>query len=176
MNRFFFLAMGMLTLVAIGCDSQSQSVEVEEPVNPYVLTSRPEGVSGLIEVAESLDAGELPSNSQPIMLIGKIDAGDFSAFEKGQATFMLSELPAEGHGADDPDHEDNCPFCKRRAGNAPKAVVSIVGSDGNALPTDARELLGVKQGDRVIAVGAAAYDKSLNTITMESDRVYLGPW
>ncbi|MCM2374246.1 hypothetical protein [Aporhodopirellula aestuarii] len=145
-----------------------------------VLKQKPESVLSLTDAAEKLvgpeDAPNEPNASQEVVLIGRIDAGDFPAFQEGQATFMLSELPADGHGVDDPDHEDNCPFCKRRAEKAPKAIVNLVGQDGMTLTTDARKLIGVAEGDRVIVVGTGSYDESVNAITLNSSGVYTGPW
>ncbi|MFG0254717.1 MAG: hypothetical protein ACF787_06415, partial [Rhodopirellula sp. JB053] len=72
-----------------------------------------------------------------------------------------------------PDHEDNCPFCKRRAANAPKAIVNMVDEAGTILPTDARKLLGVSEGDRIVAVGMATFDDAVNTITLQCRGVYV---
>ncbi len=164
-----------------GCDGVQSSQTASEPgdlASEHLIEIAPSDPTSLTQAAEELDgsqdSAETTDSPREMVLIGKIDAGDFPAFQDGQATFMLSELPADGHGLDDPDHEDNCPFCKRRAEKAPKAIVNIVGPDGKTLGTDARELLGVAQGDRVIAVGNATYDKSVNAITLQCSGVYVG--
>ncbi len=177
-----FAVLGLLALTGSGgCDGERSAPVVSPPggrASEYLLTTQPSDPASLTQTAEELSGAEgspsEPNAAREVVLIGKIDAGDFPAFQDGQATFMLSELPAAGHGLDDPDHEDNCPFCKRRAEQAPKAIVSIVDPDGNAVKTDARELLGVAQGDRVIAVGTATYDKSVNAITLQCSGVYVG--
>lgn len=156
---------------SVGCDSSDSSLTdsaATRATNAYVIADQPEDAVSLTQAAESL-GGETKS----MTLIGKIDAGDFSAFETDTATFMLSELPSDGHGTDDPDHADNCPFCKRRLANAPKAIVQIVDDRGNVIATDARELIGVDQGNRVIAVGEASFDESVNAITVKCRRVFV---
>ncbi|WP_231602640.1 hypothetical protein [Neorhodopirellula pilleata] len=165
----FTLLASALMMIA-GCETATQeaSVPTEAAVSSeYLLAERPAEVSSLSDAAESL-GGE----TKPMTLIGKIDAGDFPAFEADSATFMLSELPADGHGADDPEHEDNCPFCKRRAANAPKAIVQIVDGEGNVIPTDARQLIGLNQGDKIIAVGEASFDEAVNAITVKCQKVH----
>ncbi|WP_404310563.1 hypothetical protein [Neorhodopirellula lusitana] len=150
-----------------GQTSASESRQLK--VSPYRLETSPDGAISLTEASENLG-----DETKAVTLVGKIDAGEFSAFEPDQATFMLSELPADGHGNDDPDHEDNCPFCKRRAANAPKAIIQIVDADGKIVPTDAQTLLGLQKGDRVIAVGNASYDATVNAITVQCQKIYSG--
>lgn len=175
MMRSTLLTVSCIGLLALGCDrdAATSTTNQSEPgsisvASEHLLSVEPANAVALTEAAESLG-----SESKSITLIGKIDAGDFSAFQEKEATFMLSELPQDGHGVDDPDHEDNCPFCKRRAANAPKAIVQIVDDKGNVIPTDARQLLGVQKGDRVIASGIATFDDSVNAITVQCERVYL---
>ncbi len=177
------LALSVVTTVTLvtalpGCtsDTTTKNASGSPTSNEYLLSEKPESPVSLTEIAETFtpsdDPEAAPVASREVVLIGRIDAGDFPAFQEDQATFMLSELPAEGHGADDPDHEDNCPFCKRRASKAPKAIVNIVSKDDTPLPTDARTLLGVSQGDKIIAIGTASYDQNLNTITLNSQAIY----
>lgn len=174
------LAASLAIFGLTGCDGVQSSRTASESADlssEHLIEIAPPDPTSLTQAAEKLDGSQDPAattdSPREMVLIGKVDAGDFPAFQDGQATFMLSELPADGHGLDDPDHEDNCPFCKRRAEKAPKAIVNMVGPDGKTLGTDARELLGVAQGDRVIAVGTATYDKTVNAITLQCSGVYV---
>ncbi len=169
----------VIVIGVVGCDrkqSADSSSQTSGSASVHLLTTEPADPTSLTQAAEELsgstESADSTSLPQEMVLVGKIEAGDFPAFQDDQATFILSELAAEGHGLDDPDHEDNCPFCKRRAEKAPKAIVNIVGPDGKTLGTDARTLLGLAQGDRVIAVGTATYDKSVNAITLQCSGVY----
>ena len=85
---------------------------------------------------------------------------------------MLSQLPDEGHGADDPDHADNCPFCKRKLKNAPKAIVEFADANGKLLKLDAQQLFNIAKGDAVIVQGTAHYDETINTIKFKANGLY----
>lgn len=169
MLRNYVLPIGLVVIV-LGCNQSQETSSTSSSAgiaSIHLLDEMPAAPSSLTDAAESLGA-----EMKQVTLIGKIDAGDFSAFESDSATFMLSELPADGHGLDDPDHEDNCPFCKRRAANAPKAIVQIVDASGVVVPTNAQMLLGLNQGDRIIAVGEASFDESVNAITVKCEKIY----
>ncbi len=106
-----------------------------------------------------------------LSLAGRIDAGDTEPFQAGLATFVLSELPE--HGGDDPNHADNCPFCKRKLANAPKAVVQFLGDDGEVLAVDARELFGVAKGDSVVVQGTAEYLEAVDTVQINAIGIFV---
>jgi hypothetical protein len=193
--KFLVCSVGVLLTLAVfaGCDrspSSSSGTAVNHTViaSKYLLATEPANAISITQAAEALstdsaiDSAEGAQESdaatgapQVVTLIGKIDAGDFPAFQEKQATFMLSELPADGHGLDDPDHEDNCPFCKRRAAKAPKAIVNMIDADGKTIAMDARKLLGLVEGERIIAVGTARFDESVNMLTLQCSGVYRSP-
>jgi hypothetical protein len=133
-------------MLVIGCKpSEPMDPRIAELRGPLLLTSEPEAKS-LSEVVEKLEAGET------LAIQGRIFANGLSPWDPGKATFVLSELPAEGH-SDDPDHADNCPFCKRKAAMAPKAMVQFVDKEGSVLPVDARKLFDLKEKDVVVVQG-----------------------
>ena len=178
--------------ILVGCTestTEPQASVVPES-NEYRLADRPDDAMSLTDAMDELTenqdseekqdekpaesvSSELPAAE--LTLIGRIDAGDFDPFEKERAAFLISELPPEGHGADDPDHADNCPFCKRRAEKAPKALVEIVDASGTPLPNAANTLLGVSKGDRVVAKGEVSYDSTVNMLKMRTSSVYVIP-
>ena len=125
------------------------------------------------EAQSSKDASTkdaLVTQPQEILLAGRIDAGDSPAFSPKESAFILSQLPDEGHG-DDPEHADNCPFCKRRLKNAPKAIVQIRNEEGELLPISVDSLLGLKKGDAVLVAGEARYDDTLKTIFVQAKKI-----
>lgn len=166
----------------------------------YLLSAEPSGAVTLSELAEQLDqrAADSPASDEPsadnaaagdaaapppqataapdpdaetiaVSVVGRIFAGDLEPWENGQASFLLAELPAEGHGE---GHDaDNCPFCKRRAANAPTAIVRFVGEDGEVLPHDVRQLFGVEKNSVVTVRGVAARGE-LNTLVITADGLY----
>jgi hypothetical protein len=102
---------------------------------------------------------------QDVWVVGRIFAGDFDPWEQGRASFLISELPEEGHGE---GHDaDNCPFCKRKAAQAPKAMVRFADEKGQTVGIDARELFGLKTGD-VVAVRGSAKVGELNTLMIDA--------
>ncbi len=102
---------------------------------------------------------------QDVWVVGRIFAGDFDPWEQGRASFLISELPEEGHGE---GHDaDNCPFCKRKAAQAPKAMVRFADEKGQTVGIDARDLFGLKTGD-VVAVRGSAKVGELNTLMIDA--------
>ncbi|MCC9658552.1 hypothetical protein [Rhodopirellula halodulae] len=173
--KFRFPAFLMLFSVAItnGCNTDTETADVNAASDPTVLLeSAPETALSLTEVKELYDAEE-STPPEELTLVGKVDAGEFEAFEPGSATFMLSELPDEAHTGGDPEHADNCPFCKRRAANAPKAVVQIIDNAGSVRETRADQLAGLAKGDVVTVSGKATYDADVNTITIQSQKIHV---
>ncbi len=103
-------------------------------------------------------------------LVGRISAGELEPWDPGKASFIVSELPADGHGK---GHDaDNCPFCKRRAAGLPTTIVRFVDDQGQTLPIDAQKLLGVKKDQHVIVHGMASSPEP-KTIEIIADRIYL---
>ncbi|MEO1617875.1 MAG: hypothetical protein AAFV88_18625 [Planctomycetota bacterium] len=133
-----------------------------------VLDQMPDG-----EVLTPTGIKESEGETVSGLIAGRIDAGEMNPFQDGQLAFLISELPEEGH--DDPDHEDNCPFCKRRLENAPKALVQFKNEQGEILRGDARTALGIDEGDVVIVSGQAEFDAAVNTVLIDAAGVYRKP-
>ncbi|TVP98130.1 MAG: hypothetical protein EA381_13150 [Planctomycetaceae bacterium] len=112
--------------------------------------------------------GIAPSGS--VWVIGRIFAGDFEPWEPGSAAFLISELPAEGHGE---GHDaDNCPFCKRKAAKAPKGMVRFLDEQGHPLPIDARKLFGVEKNSVVLVQGDVSVGE-LNTLLIDAAKMHI---
>ena len=83
---------------------------------------------------------------------------------------MISELPEQGHGA---EHDaDNCPFCKRKAAQAPKAMVRFSDEAGSTLAIDARKLFDLKTQDVVVVRGTATMAE-LNTLIIDATSLHV---
>ena len=156
----------MLAIVLAGCGPTNAPPTSAKADSQLLLPAEPAGAITPTEAMES------HTEAKPIVLAGRIDAGDFDPFESGQATFMLSELPDAAHAGDDPDHADNCPFCKRKLEKAPKAVVKIVDSAGEVMPVDARDLLGIAKGDVVVVRGSGRYSETVNLVEITADGIF----
>jgi len=140
------------------------------PRSDLVLDDAPPG-----EAVSITEASETLADPGPVTLVGRIDAGDLEPFEQGKATFVLSEMPDPEHAGGDPDHADNCPFCKRRLQNAPKAVVRFLDEGGEVIAEDARQLLGVEKQDVVIVSGSGHFQPDLDTLLIDAETAYVRP-
>ena len=158
----FVLWLGVVTLA--GC---APTDELDPHRVKYVLKSEPPDPKTPTEVKE------LVTEPTSLAIAGRIDAGDIEPFQDGIATFVLSQLPDSAHAGGDPTHADNCPFCKRKLKNAPKAVVQFVDSSGDVLPIDARKLFGLSKGDVVVVQGTAKYLESVNTVQINADGLFI---
>ena len=155
-------------LVVVGCDGSGDApVEAEAAGQQYLLSEPPADPLSVTEASEML------SEPGEVTLVGRIDAGDFEPFEAGKATFVLSELPDDSHGAGDPDHADNCPFCKRKLANAPKALVQFVDDAGKVLPLDAQKAFGVQKQDVVVVHGQGEFRKDVGMVRVNADSLYV---
>jgi hypothetical protein len=99
-------------------------------------------------------------------------------WKAGQATFFLVDPSvaaefADHQHAEGEDHAD-CPFCAREATAKADGVaaVNVLGSDGKPVGIDARELLGLKEGDVVVVRGAATLLGG-ELLVLDADGVYV---
>ena len=120
---------------------------------------------------EIKEAASESGEAREVLIAGRIDAGEFTAFGKGEATFILSQLPDDAHGGDDPNHADNCPFCKRKLKNAPKAIVRFEDSEGEVIAVAVDQLFGLTEKDIVLVQGQARYDKLLNSVLVKATKL-----
>lgn len=135
----------------------------------FLLAKMPEG-----DVFTPTKVKELGGETVSTVLAGRIQAGDVDPFQPDQVAFLISEVP-DLKFADDPDHVDNCPFCKRALAKAPKAIVRFRGKDGEILSGDARAILGLSKGDVVYVTGTAHFNDAINTVIMEATSLYRLP-
>lgn len=163
-----FVLVASIIAVA-GCDSTTakKNAESGSEGSKYLLKSEPRDAKTPTDVKESV------SEPTVLAIAGRIDAGDMEPFQDGVASFMISQLPDSSHAESDPQHADNCPFCKRKLKNAPKAVVRILDGSGNVMSVDARQLLGVSKGDVVVVQGLATYLKPVNTVQIDAEGIFI---
>lgn len=175
--------LALLGVLIGGCNTQRQDPEVVARGEQYLLASEPADAVTLTELAQRLSGpGEDPSAkvpagegakdaaSEPVVVVGRIYAGDLEPWDNGKASFLLAELPEQGHGE---GHDaDNCPFCKRKAAKAPTAIVQFLDEEGEVLGQDARKLFGVAKNDVVTIRGQAAAG-DLNTLLITAEAIHV---
>jgi len=107
-----------------------------------------------------------------VVLVGRIGSGALSPFEKGIATLILSEAP-EDHG-DGKNHDaSECPFCRRKAEEAPLAQIEFQQESGKAIPVGADTLFDIKQGQVVVVLGRGHYDKDTDTLMIRGTSLFV---
>ena len=106
-------------------------------------------------------------------LAGRVDAGEMEPFEDGKATFVLSQLPDKAHAGGDPNHADNCPFCKRKLRLAPKVMVQFLDAEGNIIAVDARDLFEIEKGAAVVVQGRGQYVEAINSVQMDAAGIFV---
>jgi hypothetical protein len=167
LNSIVTLFAFLTILSLVGC-SESIDPEILAARERLVLDASP---ASPLSIAE---AKEMAESSASVTLVGRVDAGDFDPFEKDFAAFMLSEVPADHEQGEGHDAE-NCPFCKRRAANAPKAHVTMVSESDSPIAHSAPKLLGIKKGDQVVVRGNGKWNPELNVLEVKSKQIFLSP-
>jgi hypothetical protein len=105
--------------------------------------------------------------------VGRIDTGEHDAFTPGQASFLVKEILPDEHGHADEHHADNCPFCKRKEANAPRAAVQFVDETGQTLAVDARKLFEIEPGDSVVIRGRGEWLADVDLFLVTADGIYM---
>jgi len=164
-KRLFALAfVGCLALA--GCDGSA----VSDAGSAYLTSTAPDDPKSIAETVESLTAEEPIEMENAV--VGIVYAGESSPFQADGAAFIMSELPDPEHGDGTIEHLDNCPFCKRRAEKATKAMVEFRDPDGKLLKTGADSLLAIQEGDQVIVSGKCVFEENLNLLVIEAASIH----
>jgi hypothetical protein len=150
----------------IGCapGESTSSIDLRKTI---LLSEEPAQVSS---VAEAKEGSDWP---RELTVRGRIDLAPFKAVADRKAIFMLNEIIANGH-SDDPSHDaSNCPFCKKKSAQAPKAAVRLVDNEGVPLSIGVERLLGVQQDDIVIVQGQGDFSAELDLLTITAHAVFV---
>jgi hypothetical protein len=162
-----------LFLLLAGCQ-QAEDPQVLQQRTRYLLNEEPKGALGVTEAHARL-ATQPDGGEQPLVLVGRIGAGDDQTWEPGKAAFVVvdpaAEIPSHDHG--DGHSHDNCPFCqaeqKARANSI--ALIKILDASGNVVPVDARKLFSLVEGQLVVVSGTASID-ALGNLVVAAQGVY----
>jgi hypothetical protein len=163
-----YLSAALLMIFAIsGCNTPSEDPLVQEYRERYLTKTEPTNAMSLTDAAELVADKSEPTTAA---VLGRIYAGDMDPWEVGKASFILSELPAEGHGE---GHDaDNCPFCKRRATKAPNVIVNFTSDGSQTIAIDARKLFGIEKG-QVVVVQGDLVPGEFNSMMLKADQLFI---
>ncbi len=151
--RTLGLAWTLLSLVVVGCRQAEEDAAFSQWRQQFLVLEEPNEAMTPTQVGEAI-AGQSSDAAAPVVtVIGRIRAGELDPWDPGKASFLLSELPAAGHGE---GHDaENCPFCKRRLANAPTILVNFVDPSQQIINIDARKLFDLERDQIVVVTGVA---------------------
>jgi hypothetical protein len=150
----------------VGCGS-SESTQFAAVRKVVLLTEKPSELQSFAEAKEHV------ADNPSVTIRGKIAAGDFDPFEANKSIFTITEIPAESHEGEPGHDADNCPFCKRRAKDAPMALVRVSDEQGNLFPFSAANILGLRKDQVVIVQGKAEYKSDLDLFTIDAKKLFI---
>jgi len=166
MNAQFSKITTLLFISLLGGCSKPIDREIVEFRKTLLLQSEPANAVSLTEAKIAL------VEESDVILVGRIGSGALSPFEKGIATFVLSEAP-EDHG-DGKNHDaSECPFCRRKAEEAPLAQIEFQQESGKAIPVGADTLFDIKQGQVVVVQGRGQYDKDTDMLIIRGTSIFV---
>lgn len=148
-----------------GCDEKDS--ELEAMRGRLLLDEAPANAMSIVEAKAAI------SENASVSVSALIAPDEDEAFVPGQAIFLVTEILPDEDGHAGKEHADNCPFCKRKAAQAPRAAVQFVDESGEPLRADARELFGVQCGDEVVIRGKGELFAELNIFQVTADGIYL---
>jgi len=177
MSKFvkpWLVALLLTGALAAGCNQRSG------PAGPaaagaggkYLLAAEPAGARGVKEARQEVKDGD------EVVVVGTI-GGSVKPWIEGRAGFWIVDpsLPScknmEMEGEVCPTPWDYCCTPKEMLVKA-MATVKVVDANGQTVPTDARELLGVKELQTVVVKGRAKRDDEGN-LTVLAEGVYRRP-
>jgi len=145
-------------------------------IDPKVLQLRNE-LTAKVEPKDSIsltDAKTVLAEEADVVLLGRVGSGDLDPFEKGKAMFVLSEAP-EDHGDGKGHDASECPFCKRKADEAPLAQIEFKDPSGTPIAYGANELFGLRKGQIVVVQGRGRYEKDTDTLVIQGTGIFVRP-
>ena len=161
MNRWIVLsAVGLLSLV--GCGGQPQHAELGRQ---FLLAEEPGGAVSII------DYHDTDPKAEQVSLVGRVN---FKALKWSTQSAMFTLIdPTEELEGGHVCHDENCPFCKDKPGaKASRAIVMLVGNDGQVPPLDARKLLPIEDGQTAVVSGRAEIDEA-GQLTVHARGIYI---
>jgi hypothetical protein len=162
------LFLGGVTVLGIaGCGDGNKSPSASQAPREtkYVVMTEP---AGSIPVGEARD---VVKDAEEVVLVGRI-GGSTEPFVDGIAAFTIVDPKVPSCAGEEgcPTPWDYC--CTQNEVKDNIATVKIVDDQGQPLPRDARELLGVKELNLVVVHGKAQRDAAGN-LALLADRVFV---
>lgn len=153
-HLFACLLLTGLTWPLAGC-AESVDPQIEQLRNQYLLNSVPTGDTSISKVLKSLTESE-DTTEVDVVIKGRIDAGDSTAWADGLAAFVLTD--ASGHDGETDHNPHTCPFCSRNIKDY-LAKISFVNDNDQLIEVDSRKLFDVREKQLVYVTGTGTVDQ-----------------
>ncbi len=173
----------LLTVLGAGCQNSGRPVRgVPSPEGEqYLLDTEPPGAKSVADVRALLEGQ--PAQSE-VVIVGRISGLSQPTWDPERAAFMVADesLSAAHEAAEDehdrtPQHDaEHCPYCRdqRKKELAGLALVEVIDRDDCVPPVDARDLLGLRDGQTVVIRGEGGID-SLGALVVRTREIYVRP-
>jgi hypothetical protein len=147
----------------------------------FLLNAEPEAAQSVVDVRTLLEEKKEPTN---VVVVGRIDGLGQPTWDPERAAFMLADLSlAPTKASEDAEHDatpkhdaENCPFCraKQKKELAGLALIQMVDPNGAIPAVDARQLLGLSDGQTIVVRGEGQVDK-LGGVVVRASGIYVRP-
>ena len=136
----------------------------------WLVQTPPTGATPISEIKSSRASGELKAGEVGVIR-ARINAGEMSPWIRDQAAFVVTD--ATGHDGSEDHDPHQCPFCRRDI-KEHIALVRCTAGDGELIPMDARQLLGVAEGELLVVQGTIC-DGDADELEIAAQRVHIVP-
>lgn len=160
--------LGMVMLVN-GCGKPPGGEFADVRAGLLVQTA-PAGARPISEINTGREAGDLKVGSE-VVVRARINAGEMTPWTQDQAAFIVTD--ATGHDGSEEHDPHQCPFCRRDIRDH-IALVRCTGDDGQLVPMDARQLLGVAKGELLVVQGTIA-DIEAEELAINAQQIHVVP-
>lgn len=160
----------VVALVGFAGCQQAVDPAVRKEREKYLLSEEPTGAVSVSQARKQV------TQQQPIVLRGRVGAGEHLTWEPGKAAFVVRDpaAPLYPHHVAAGHDPDNCPFCKGDKGSTPDmtALIRVVDDSGAVVDIDARKLLPIREEQLVVVQGMAQVDP-LGNLVIAANGVYV---
>ena len=147
----------------------------------YLLDAEPAAAQSVVDVRALLEEKKTPTD---VVVVGRISGLGQPTWDTERAAFMVADLSlaleeeaAKAEHDETPKHDaENCPYChdEKQKELAGLALVQVVDSNGSIPSVDARQLLGLREGQTIVVRGQGQIDK-LGTVVVRTSGIYVRP-
>ena len=166
--RFLFVC--CVTALLCGCASEGPSPDGKT----VLLETEPADAQGVTDTKNNLMIFGIPVEGASV-LVGRVGGGQNETWDPNQAAFLIRDLDLKAESSEHDGNHDNCKFCQAEKARELEAMalVRVVDADGNVFPTDARQLLNLKEDQVVVAQGEASLEDE--TLIFNATHIHIRP-